>query len=127
MVVADCKANVKKMQNSNFCHFYYNYLKTLHEGKFRSQAFFEAQQAYSTALIADSVNGIHKEDRNYQFSLCNLLAYHNFGVLEPNAAAMALCDTKLRMQCRAFPRIPCLRAGAAPITLRSRTENLWAL
>lgn len=33
MVIADCKANVKKMQNSNFYYFYYNYLKTLHEGE----------------------------------------------------------------------------------------------
>ena len=58
----------------------------------RSQAFCAAQQAYAAALVADSVNGIRSGEGNYQFNLCNLLAYHNFGVLEPLASAMVMSD-----------------------------------
>ena len=74
------------MAKSNFYYFYYGYLKALHEGQSRSQAFFTAQQAYGEALLADSANPLRGEG-NYQFNLCNLLTYHNFGVLEPNASA----------------------------------------
>lgn len=81
----NCYASLDAMKQSNFYYFYYNYLKALHEGQTRSQAFLSAQQAYGNALIADSVGSIRGEG-NYQFNLCNLLAYHNFGVLEPNAA-----------------------------------------
>ena len=90
----DCRASVEQMKQSNFYYFYYSYLKALHEGQSRSQAFCSAQQAYGKALIADSANGIRRGEGNYQFNLYNLLAYHNFGVLEPNAAAMALLDGK---------------------------------
>lgn len=89
----NCKETVKEMAQSNFYYFYYHYLKALHEGATRSEAFSVAQKEYATALIADSANGIRGEG-NYQFNLCNLLAYHNFGVIEPNAAAMALTNVK---------------------------------
>ena len=79
----NCDASLSDLSDSNFYYFYYNYLKALHEGKPRSQAFFTAQQAYGEALLADSVNPLQGEG-NYQFNLCNLLTYHNFGVLEPN-------------------------------------------
>ena len=80
------------MKQSNFYYFYYSYLKALNEGMSRSQAFCAAQQAYAAALVADSVNGIRSGEGNYQFNLCNLLAYHNFGVLEPLASAMVMSD-----------------------------------
>ena len=81
----NCDASVSQMEKSNFYYFYYQYLKALHEGGSRSQAFFAAQRAYGQALIRDSANAV-RGDGNYQFNLYNLLAYHNFGVLEPNAA-----------------------------------------
>lgn len=89
----DCKASVSEMMQSNFYYFYYSYLKALHEGMTRSQAFCYAQQAYGEALIKHSAELLDGSS-NYQFSLCNLLTYHNFGVLEPTAAAMSLCDAK---------------------------------
>ena len=79
------QVSLEAMTESNFYWFYLNYLKALSEGASRSDAFFAAQQAYGNALIVDSQNGIRGES-NYQFNLCNLLGYHNFGVLEPNAA-----------------------------------------
>jgi len=82
----NCRASLDQMAKSNFYYFYYHYLKALHEGTTRSQAFFRAQQAYAQSLMADSRNGIRSGEGNYQFNLCNLLAYHNFGVLEPSAA-----------------------------------------
>jgi len=88
----DCRASVEKMKQSNFYYFYYSYLKALNEGMSRSQAFCAAQQAYASALVEDSVNGIRSGEGNYQFNLCNLLAYHNFGVLEPLASAMVMSD-----------------------------------
>ena len=88
----DCNASVSQMKQSNFYYFYYSYLKALHDGMSRSQAFCAAQQAYAAALVADSVNGIRSGEGNYQFNLCNLLAYHNFGVLEPLASAMVMSD-----------------------------------
>ena len=88
----DCNASVSQMKQSNFYYFYYSYLKALHNGMSRSQAFCAAQQAYAAALVADSVNGIRSGEGNYQFNLCNLLAYHNFGVLEPLASAMVMSD-----------------------------------
>lgn len=88
----DCNASVSQMKQSNFYYFYYSYLKALNEGMSRSQAFCAAQQAYAAALVADSVNGIRSGEGNYQFNLCNLLAYHNFGVLEPLASAMVMSD-----------------------------------
>ena len=60
----------------------------------RSQAFFTAQREYGTALTEDSKLPLRKGEGNVQFNLYNLLAYHNFGVLEPNAACLALCDAK---------------------------------
>ena len=77
----NCQASLSQMQQSNFYYFYYTYLKELNAGKSRSQAFYAAQAAYAAALLADSANGI-RGDGNYQFNLCNLLAYENFGVLE---------------------------------------------
>lgn len=88
----NCKASPEQMAKSNFYYFYYHYLKALHEGKTRSEAFHTAQQEYATALIADSANGIQREG-NYQFNLCNLLVYHNFGLIEPNTAALAMMDS----------------------------------
>ena len=78
----NCRASLSKMKNSNFYYFYYEYLKGLNDGKTRAAAFANAQSKYAEALIDDSKNGI-KADANYQFNLCNLLAYQNFGVIEP--------------------------------------------
>lgn len=88
----DCRASLSQMKQSNFYYFYYSYLQALHQGMRRSAAFCTAQQAYGEALLADSKQGI-RADGNYQFNLYNLLAYHNFGVLEPNSAAMALSSS----------------------------------
>ena len=84
-------ASLANMANSNPFYFFYHYFKALHEGSARSRAFFEAQRAYCLALLEDSALPIRGEG-NYQFNLYNLLAYHNFGVLEPNAACLALYD-----------------------------------
>ena len=81
----NCDASLPDMARSNFFYFYYQYLKALHEGQTRSAAFCTAQRTYGEALIKDSANGIRGEG-NYQFNLYNLLAYHNFGVIEPSAA-----------------------------------------
>ena len=82
----NCDASLPDMARSNFFYFYYQYLKALHEGQTRSAAFCTAQRAYGEALMKDSANGIRKGEGNYQFNLYNLLAYHNFGVIEPSAA-----------------------------------------
>ena len=87
----DCRASVTEMANSNFYYFYYNYLKALCDGLTRSQAFLYAQQTYAKALIADGADGINW-NANYQFNLCNVLAYHNFGVIEPNVSAIAMTN-----------------------------------
>ena len=81
------QASLSDMAKSNFFYFYYNYLKALHEGKSRSQAFFKAQKEYGTALVADSKLPLRGEG-NVQFNLYNLLAYHNFGVIEPDVNAL---------------------------------------
>lgn len=86
----NCRASVSQMKQSNFYYFYYCYLKALNEGQSRSQAFCSAQQLYGQALIDDSANGIRSGEGNYQFNLYNLFAYHNFGVIEPNAAVACL-------------------------------------
>ena len=82
----NCEDSLSDMTKSNFYYFYYQYLKALHEGQTRSAAFCAAQQAYGESLIKDSANGVRKGEGNYQFNLYNLLAYHNFGVIEPSAA-----------------------------------------
>lgn len=84
-------ASLANMANSNPFYFFYHYFKAIHQGSTRSRAFFEAQRAYCLALLEDSALPIRNEG-NYQFNLYNLLAYHNFGVLEPNAACLALYD-----------------------------------
>lgn len=73
--------SLEDMTKSNFYYFYYAYLKALNEGKSRSNAFFEAQKAYGTALYADTKEPLRGEG-NVQFSMNNLLAYHNFGLIE---------------------------------------------
>lgn len=86
------QVSLEAMTESNFYWFYLNYLKALSEGASRSDAFFEAQKAYGNALMVDSQNAIRGES-NYQFNLYNLLGYHNFGVLEPNAAFSCISST----------------------------------
>lgn len=81
-------ASVSKMKESNFYYFYYSYLKALNDGKTRHEAFFEAQKAYGNALMENSKKGIRSGEGNYQFNLNNLLAYHNFGVIEPNSSSV---------------------------------------
>ena len=78
----NCKASLEDMKKSNFYWFYYNYLKALNAGLTRAGAFYRAQAAYADALIADSANALRGEG-NYQFNMYNLLAYHNFGLIEP--------------------------------------------
>ena len=82
--------SLSDMAKSNPFYFFYHYLKALHEGQTRSRAFFTAQRAYAQALLAHSRTAANTD--GYQFNLYNLLAYHNFGVLEPNAACLALYD-----------------------------------
>jgi hypothetical protein len=86
----DNKASPERMKYNNFYCFYYSYFKALYEGENRSGAFYQAQSAYAKALLANSGN--IDPNANYQFNLCNLLTYHNFGVLEPNAAASLLIN-----------------------------------
>lgn len=88
------KASLEQMADSNFYYFYYHYLKALKEGKTRSQAFFTAQREYGLVLEPVAAKQVSMEDGNPQFNLYNLLVYHNFGVMEPNHAALALYDSK---------------------------------
>ena len=88
------KASLKQMADSNFYYFYYHYLKALHEGKVRSRAFFTAQREYGLALEPVATEKIDMRKGNPQFNLYNLLVYHNFGVMEPNAAAAAMYDSR---------------------------------
>lgn len=78
----DCEAGLDDLPKGNPFYFFYQYLSALREGYGRSAAFFSAQRAYGQVLLADSAGGLRVEG-NYQFNLRNLLAYHNFGVLEP--------------------------------------------
>ena len=77
----DWQAGLADMARSNFYYFYYHYLKALHGGETRSRAFFAAQRAYALALMQDAARPLRAEG-NVQFNLYNLLAYHNFGVME---------------------------------------------
>ena len=88
------KASLKEMADSNFYYFYYRYLKALKEGQTRSRAFFTAQREYGLVLEPAAAKQVRMEDGNPQFNLYNLLVYHNFGVMEPNPAALALYDSK---------------------------------
>lgn len=85
-------ASVSEMAKGNFYYFYYHYLRSLHKGKNRSQAFFTAQQEYALALMDDTQRPLRGEG-NVQFNLYNLLAYHNFGVIEPDAIAQTYCQS----------------------------------
>lgn len=81
----DNEADLQGLAYNNVFYFFLHYMKALNEGATRSEAFFKAQQAYGNALIAASLDGMDY-NANYQFNLYNLLAYHNFGVLEPDGA-----------------------------------------
>ena len=78
-------ASLEDLTEGNFYWFYLNYLKALDEGASRSDAFFAAQRSYGNALLAQSTQPVTMEG-NYQFNLCNLLDYHNFGLMEPTPA-----------------------------------------
>lgn len=107
----NCYASVDEMAKSNFYCFYYHYLKALHDGETRSEAFFIAQRAYAEALIADSKDGI-RGIGNYQFNLCNLLAYHNFGVLEPNKASAAFeAEGYIAQAGQSVPKVEQVQSG----------------
>ena len=88
------RVSPEEMKNSNFYYFYYHYLKALNEGKTRSQAFFTAQREYGQAVEPCAAVTIDMGEGNPHFNLYNLLVYHNFGVMEPNPAAMATFDSK---------------------------------
>ena len=108
----NCNATVEEMKKSNFYYFYYQYLKELNDGGGRSQAFWSAQRAYAAALMEDSRNGIRGEG-NYQFNLYNLIAYQNFGVIEPNVAALALYDNAgyITQAGQSVPKTPTEQGG----------------
>ena len=84
----DCRASLQEMSGGNFYYFYYHYLKALSEGNTRSAAFFTAQREYAVGLLEEA--GRNGSGGCLQFNLYNLLVYHNFGVLEPNRAAVAM-------------------------------------
>lgn len=85
----DNAASLKQMKKSNFYYFYYNYFKALGGGDSRSTSFYKAQKAYAKALLAESKKKID-DDANYQFNLCNLLCYANFGVISSNPAVSSM-------------------------------------
>ena len=96
-------------------------MKALHEGNTRGAAFFAAQKQYAAALIADSANGIRGE-RNYQFNLCNLLTYHNFGVLEPGFAAVPFATVDIAALA-AEAKAKALKTQVYSITKQELDEN----
>ncbi len=49
------------------------------------------QKEYAAALMEDSKEPLRGEG-NVQFNINNLIDYHNFGLLEPNAAAMSMTE-----------------------------------
>ncbi len=115
----NCRDSVKEMEKSNFYYFYYHYLKALHDGETRSEAFSVAQRAYAEALIEDSRNGI-RGDGNYQFNLCNLLTYHNFGVLEPNRASAAFeAEGYIAQAGQSVPKVEQVQSGGGQSSLSS--------
>lgn len=75
------RASLEEMKHCNFYYFYYNYFKALNEGESRAQAFSSAQKAYASSILEDASLPLNGE-RNVQFSLYNLLSYHNFGLIE---------------------------------------------
>ena len=77
---ADNSVSPENMAKSNFYYFFYNYLRSLNSGMSRSVSFFKAQYKYCLALLERSNYGIQGSG-NYQFNLCNLLDYENYGVL----------------------------------------------
>ncbi len=83
----------KDTEYDDFYNFFYNYFKAIHDGETRSQAFFIAQKEYGKTLISSSKMPI-SEDKNYQLNLYNLIAYHNFGVIEPNVVALSFCESE---------------------------------
>ena len=100
----DCEAPLSDLQHGNPFYFYYCYLDALHEGRSRSAAFFSAQHTYGKSLMTDSANGIQGEG-NYQCGLRNLLAYHNFGILEPEAGWEVLSGTGgIKQAARSTPK-----------------------
>ena len=76
----DCYASFDNLKYCNFYYFYYKYLKSINNGYPRSYAFFLAQNSYAKVLLETSKDGMNAANG---FNLCNLLSYHNFGVLEP--------------------------------------------
>ena len=79
----------EKLGQGNFFCFYFHYLKALNEGQTRSEAFSTAQREYALGLM-DNIGSGNSEAGRLQFNLYNLLVYHNFGVQEPNRAAVAM-------------------------------------
>ena len=51
----------------------------------------ELEKEYAAALMEDSKEPLRGEG-NVQFNINNLIDYHNFGLLEPNAAAMSMTE-----------------------------------
>lgn len=81
----DSQAPLSDITSSpNFFGFHYAYLAARAQGASRSNAFFRAQSAFAAAL-ADCAKEAIDYTANYQFGYHNLLAYMNFGILDPTA------------------------------------------
>jgi hypothetical protein len=112
----------EKLKQGNFFYFYYHYLKALNEGRTRSEAFFTAQREYAQSLM-DNISAGKDEAGRLQFNLYNLLVYHNFGVREPNRAAVAMFDSVglIGQSENSIEKIrPYSGGGAVPAVLVSR-------
>lgn len=73
------RASLEDMKKNNFYYFHYVYFDSIKDGFTKSQSFSIAQKAYAyQALKNTNMLG----EGNYQYSLHNLLTYHNLGLIE---------------------------------------------
>ena len=106
----DCKADLSNITGSaNFFGFHYAYLAERNQGSPHSDAFFNAQVSFATALAECAQKEIDYA-ANYQFGYHNLLAFARFGILESELSS--------------FPKGEELGASSANIPIEKNFVNL---
>jgi len=81
---SDFKADIEDAsRSSNMLSFHYVYFSSLNAGLGRSRSFFEAQKAFADIAIEYAKQPVDYS-ANYQCGFLNLIAYHNFGIIDPD-------------------------------------------
>jgi hypothetical protein len=81
---SDFKAEmVEDGRSTNMLYFHYEYFAAVKSGLGRSQAFFEAQRSFADIATEYAKQPIDYSN-NYQCGFLNLIAYHNFGIIDPD-------------------------------------------